>query len=82
MGTALLTTFLTRTQQTHQSTLAAHFIPGSIAYENFSGPDQERLDGGGAISPTQAKAAATGYAYQQLLRQSSMLSYQNAFLGA
>jgi DHA2 family multidrug resistance protein len=42
MGTALLTTFLTRTQQTHQSSLAA-------------------------------------YAYQQLLRQSSMLSYQNAF---
>ena len=28
---------------------------------------------------SQAKAAATGYAYQQLLRQSSMLSYQNAF---
>jgi DHA2 family multidrug resistance protein len=27
----------------------------------------------------QAKAGATGYAYQQLLRQSSMLSYQNAF---
>ena len=30
-------------------------------------------------SAVQAKAAATGYAYQQLLRQSSMLSYQNAF---
>ena len=27
----------------------------------------------------QATAAATGYAYRQLLRQSSMLSYQNAF---
>jgi DHA2 family multidrug resistance protein len=27
----------------------------------------------------QARNAATGYAYQQLLRQSSMLSYQNAF---
>jgi DHA2 family multidrug resistance protein len=27
----------------------------------------------------QAKAAASGYVYQQLLRQSSMLSYQNAF---
>ena len=30
-------------------------------------------------SAAQAKAAATGYAYQQLLRQSSKLSYQNAF---
>ena len=30
-------------------------------------------------SAAQAKVAATGYAYQMLLRQSSMLSYQNAF---
>ncbi len=30
-------------------------------------------------SAAQAKVAATGYAYQQLLRQASMLSYQNAF---
>ena len=35
MGTALLTTFLVRTQQTHQSSLAANFIPGSVGYENF-----------------------------------------------
>src|ERR1700753_3767888 len=35
MGTALLTTVLVRTQQTHQSTLTAKLIPGSYAYENF-----------------------------------------------
>ncbi|MGC2400566.1 MAG: DHA2 family efflux MFS transporter permease subunit [Acidobacteriaceae bacterium] len=79
MGTALLTTFLTRTQQTHQSTLAANFIPGSIGYENFLAQTRNALIAAGQ-SAAQAKAGATGYAYQQLLRQSSMLSYQNAFL--
>jgi MFS transporter, DHA2 family, multidrug resistance protein len=78
MGTALLTTFLTRTQQTHQSSLAANFIPGSIGYENFLAQTRGALMAGGQ-SAAQAKTAATGYAYQQLLRQSSMLSYQNAF---
>jgi DHA2 family multidrug resistance protein len=78
MGTALLTTFLTRTQQTHQSSLAAHFVPGSFGYENFLAQTRNALMAAGQSS-AQAKAAATGYAYQQLLRQSSMLSYQNAF---
>jgi DHA2 family multidrug resistance protein len=78
MGTALLTTFLTRTQQTHQSSLAANFIPGSFGYENFLAQTRNALMAAGQ-SAAQAKAAATGYAYQQLLRQSSMLSYQNAF---
>jgi MFS transporter, DHA2 family, multidrug resistance protein len=78
MGTALLTTFLVRTQQTHQSSLAANLIPGSFAYENFLAQTRSALMATGQ-SATQAKAVATGYAYQQLLRQSSMLSYQNAF---
>jgi DHA2 family multidrug resistance protein len=78
MGTALLTTFLVRTQQTHQSSLAANFIPGSVGYENFLAQTRNALMAAGQTA-TQAKAAATGYAYQQLLRQSSMLSYQNAF---
>ena len=78
MGTALLTTFLIRTQQTHQSALAANFIPGSVGYENFLAQTRNALMAAGQ-SAAQAKAAATGYAYQQLLRQSSMLSYQNAF---
>ncbi len=78
MGTALLTTFLIRTQQTHQSALAAHLIPGSFAYENFLTQTRNALMTAGQ-SAAQAKVAATGYAYQQLLRQASMLSYQNAF---
>src|SRR6201994_558978 len=78
MGTALLTTFLTRTQQTHHSTLSANVVPGSFAYENFLSQAKNALMMAGQTA-NQAKAAATGYAYQQLLRQSSMLSYQNAF---
>jgi DHA2 family multidrug resistance protein len=78
MGTALLTTFLIRTQQTHQSSLSANFVPGSYGYENFMAQTRNALMAAGQ-SAAQAKAAATGYAYQQLLRQASMLSYQNAF---
>jgi MFS transporter, DHA2 family, multidrug resistance protein len=78
MGTALLTTFLVRTQQTHQSSLSANFTPGSFGYENFMAQARNAFMAGGQ-SAAQAKAAATGYAYQQLLRQASMLSYQNAF---
>ncbi len=78
MGTALLTTFLVRTQQTHQSALSANFIAGSFGYENFLAQAKSAFMAAGQ-SAAQATAAATGYAYEQLLRQSSMLSYQNAF---
>ena len=77
-GTALLTTFLTRTQQTHQSTLAAHIIPGSLVYEHYLAQTKSALMAAGQ-GATQASAAAVGHAYQEMLRQSAMLSYQNAF---
>ena len=78
MGTALLTTFLVRTQQTHQSALGAHMMAGDPVYENYLAQTKNALILAGQ-SAAQASAGATGYAYQQLLRQSSMLSYQNAF---
>ena len=78
MGTALLTTFLVRTQQTHQSALAANFVSGGIGYENFLAQMKSAMISAGQ-SAAQASAAATGMAYRQLLRQASMLSYQNAF---
>ncbi len=78
MGTALLTTFLVRTQQTHQSALAANFVSGSIGYENYMAHAKSAMIAAGQ-SAAQASAAATGIAYRQLLRQASMLSYQNAF---
>jgi MFS transporter, DHA2 family, multidrug resistance protein len=78
MGTALLTTFLVRTGQTHQTALAAHIVPGSPAYENYLAQTKIALMAAGQ-GQAQAADAAVGRAYQQLLRQSSMLSYQNAF---
>jgi MFS transporter, DHA2 family, multidrug resistance protein len=78
IGTALLTTFLVRTQQTHQTALAANIVPGSSAYENYLAQTKSALMATGQ-GATQAANAAVGHAYQQLLRQASMLSYQNAF---
>src|SRR5271170_6591785 len=63
-GTALLTTFLVRTQQTHQSALAAKLTPGGFAYENYLAQTRNALMAGGQ-SAAQAKAAATGFAYRE-----------------
>jgi MFS transporter, DHA2 family, multidrug resistance protein len=78
IGTALLTTFLVRTQQTHQMALAANIVPGGLAYQNYLAQTTSALMATGQ-GATQAANAAFGHAYQQLLRQASMLSYQNAF---
>ena len=45
IGTALLTTFLVRTQQTHQMALAANIDPGSPAYENYLAQTKSALHG-------------------------------------
>jgi DHA2 family multidrug resistance protein len=78
IGTALLTTFLARTAQTHQQNLAAHTVPGSPAYTQYLAQVSNvfRTDG---MSSAQSMQMAIGYAYQQLQRQASMLSYKNAF---
>ena len=78
VGTAMLTTFLQRTQQTHQSTLGANIVPGSVAYTQFIDATKQSLIRLGQSSD-QAAQTAVGHAYQMLLQQSSMLSYMNAF---
>ncbi len=77
-GTALLTTFLARTAQTHQTQLAANVVPGSLPYQHYMVGVASALRSTG-MSATQATQSAIGVAYQQMLRQASMLSYQNAF---
>jgi DHA2 family multidrug resistance protein len=77
-GTALLTTFLARTAQTHQQQLAANAVGGSVAYTSY-------ISGVASVLRTQGMSAAAstqmavGEAYQQMLRQASMLAYKNAF---
>jgi DHA2 family multidrug resistance protein len=77
-GTALLTTFLARNAQVNQQRLSAHVISGSAAYTYFTDRVRELLMRGGTM-PGAANSMAMGQAYQNMLRQASMLSYQNAF---
>ncbi len=78
VGTAMLTTFLERTQQTHQQVLAANVVPGTAAYSMFMDTTRNALIKLGHSSDSAAQLAM-GQAYQTMLRQASMLSYQNAF---
>ena len=78
MGTALLTTFLARTAQTHQQELGANVVAGSTPYTSYIAQVAVVFREGG-MSAVQSTQMAVGYAYQQLLRQASMLAYQNAF---
>jgi DHA2 family multidrug resistance protein len=77
MGTAMLTTFLTRTAQTHQNTLASN-TGSTVAYNTYIDQTKAALMALGQ-GADQAKQAAIGHAYTQMLQQASMLSYMNAF---
>jgi DHA2 family multidrug resistance protein len=77
-GTALLTTFLARTAQTHQQQLAAHTGPGNAGYTRYIANLAAGAQAHG-MSAIAATRFAVAYAYQQMVRQASMLSYKNAF---
>ena len=76
-GTALLTTFLARTSQTHQQQLAAH-TGSTFGYTNYIASVAEVARAQG-LSAAQSMQIAVGSAYQNMVRQSIMLSYKNAF---
>jgi DHA2 family multidrug resistance protein len=78
VGTALLTTFLARTAQTHQLQLSSNVVAGSVQYNGYISRVAGVFQSHGMSAPQSAQLAA-GYAYQQMLRQSSMLAYKNAF---
>jgi DHA2 family multidrug resistance protein len=78
VGTAMLTTFLIRSQQVHQSNLAANVISGSPRYQSYIAQVTAAMVLHGQ-SAAQAAKGAVGYAYLQMGRQAGMLSYQNAF---
>jgi MFS transporter, DHA2 family, multidrug resistance protein len=77
-GTALLTTFLSRTSQTHQTQLAANTGGGSVGYQSYIATISAAAHAHG-MSTAGAAQYAIGQAYQEMLRQASMLSYKNAF---
>lgn len=80
VGTALLTTFLQRTQQTHVSALSSHVVPGSPQYSHFVDMTRQALERLGQDAGRAAQIAL-GNAWLALNRQAQMLSYQNAFWG-
>jgi DHA2 family multidrug resistance protein len=80
VGTALLTTFLERTQQSHIANLGTHVIQGSMQYSRFVDTTKQALMRMGQ-SPDGAGRIAVGNAWQMLNRQAQMLSYQNTFWG-
>jgi MFS transporter, DHA2 family, multidrug resistance protein len=77
-GTALLTTYLARNSQVQQVALAANVNVDSVPYRIYMDRMKEMLMAQG-MSATNATQTAIGQAYQQMLRQASMLSYKNAF---
>ena len=77
-GTALLTTYLARNAQVNQQRLSANVTAGGFGYRFFTDRIRELLMRGGTSSGM-AGQLAIGQAYQQMLRQASMLSYKNAF---
>jgi DHA2 family multidrug resistance protein len=74
-GTALLTTFLARSAQIHQTALAANLTPGSYAVRNYV----STFAAGIHSTYSAARPAALAQMYTQLQAQSSMLAYRSAF---
>jgi DHA2 family multidrug resistance protein len=78
-GTALLTTFIARTSQTHQQVLGSNVVRNSVAYRLYIDRVQAVMVAGG-MTAAQAAQTAVGQAYRQMQLQAAMLSYQNAFV--
>ena len=74
-GTALLTTFLARSAQVNQDSLASNITDGSYAMNNYV----RTFAAGIHSSMAAAQPAAMASAYNQMLRQANMLAYKNAF---
>jgi DHA2 family multidrug resistance protein len=78
LGTALLTTFLARSSQVYQQSLASHVRPDGRVYRDYMAQTQAGLMRLGQGAST-AGQIAYAHAYQEMLRQASMLGYKNAF---
>ena len=78
-GTALLTTFISRTSQTHQQALSTKAYSGGLAFSYYLDGIKTMLISRG-ISSAQAGQMAVGQAYREMGLQATMLSYHNAFV--
>lgn len=75
-GTALLTTFLARSSQINQMSLASNISAGGYAISNYVGQFARATHTGLAA----AEPLAMAQVYGQMQQQASMLAYKNAFV--
>jgi DHA2 family multidrug resistance protein len=74
-GTALLTTYLARSAQVHQTALAANLSRTSQSLRSYI----STYAAAAHISVAAARPLALATVYRQMLAQASMLAYKNAF---
>jgi DHA2 family multidrug resistance protein len=78
MGIAILGSYVTRHEQIQQNFLAGHLVPGNPVYEHTRRGIVQVLTEHG-MSTMAAGNAAMGRLYQELLHQSSILAYADAY---
>jgi MFS transporter, DHA2 family, multidrug resistance protein len=77
VGIALVTTFVARSAQAHQTTLAAHLTPYDLAYQSNLQTMASALSSRG--DATTAPAQALSAMYHTLLTQANLLSHLDTF---
>jgi DHA2 family multidrug resistance protein len=78
IGTSLLSTFLTRQNQTHQRSFAAHTSHGDYNFQMFINGLKQVFIGQGFDAVT-ASQKALALAYRTVQQQASALSFENSF---
>ncbi len=78
IGTSLLTTFLSRQNQTHQGAFAAHTSNGDYNFQQFLNGLKAAFLAQGYDTVTATKKAMA-MAYQTVQQQASALSFENSF---
>src|SRR3954454_19569884 len=78
IGTSLLSTFVSRQNQTHQSTMAAHTSQGSVNFEQMIAGFKALFLSQGFDAVTSSNKALM-LAYQTVQRQANALSFKNSF---
>ncbi len=78
-GTALLTTYISRSTQVHLQGLGAHLTPNTIPLTHYTETVRSQLQHGG-FGQAQASSGAMGQAWHQMQLQATMLAYHNAFI--
>lgn len=77
-GVAFITTMLSRRAQFHQAHLTEHLTPFDQSYQFYSSQTAEHL-GRQGLDSYSAQYGSLGAIYQQLVRQATMMSFNDVF---